>query len=426
MNEYLKWHEGSNPEIFSAKPFLIAPKRMPSKPPRLLFITNEPPQTGAAGSIIFFRLLGDYPPDRMLVVTNRVPAGGIERLPCRYEFLSLKVDRLNNTRFGHWKPSLRCLGATAWLRTKDIMARLGDFKPDLVVTLMQDSWYYEYAAKVARCMGKPMVMFGHDLAHGFEPVPAWLRGRQFARDRNFLNQCAAKLCVSEGMVHFFKKEFDVQAVVLYPPRSPDPVSQSPEKCRILKCPGRLTLGFAGGLHYGYGEQLLAMLPVLRETGTRVEMFGPLPSGFVSALKEATDVFHFNGYLSPPEAAWQAILGSCDALLQPYLNPPGNHHLQYQTHFPSKLGDCLSLGLPLLITGPADASGMEWCLSHPGAALCVTATDPSTLREALLKLKLNHDLRIQLAANGQRLGASFFAPTPLKKRLNEILQDLADT
>jgi glycosyltransferase involved in cell wall biosynthesis len=397
-----------------------------SELPRLLVISNEAPQTGAAGSIILFRLFANYPAENILVVTNRPEPAGCERLPCRYDFLPLRIDQLNNTRFWKWKAALRAAGAAGLLGTSKLELLSAAFKPDLVVTVMQDSWYYEFAAKVARRIGKPLIMFGHDLAHGFEPVPAMFRRRQLARDRKFLTQCAAKLCVSEGMVRFFEREFGVAASVLYPPRSAEPVHQSPEFCRTLKTPGRLTLGYAGGLHYGYGEQMLAMLPVLRETGTIVEMFGPLPGGNLAVLKEATDVFHFNGYLSPPEAAWRALLDRCDALLQPYLNPPGGHHLQYQTHFPSKLGDCLALGIPLLITGPADASGVKWCLDHPGTALCVVDPRPERLKDALKTLRDDADARMRIATGGQEHGEADFLPCNLQLELHRRLLSCAAT
>jgi len=390
--------------------------------PRLLFITNEPPQTGAAGSIILFRLLAEYPSDRLVVVTNRDRPAGSERLGCRYEFFPLKIDRLKNTRIWKWRTILRCLGATRFLQTSKLQALIGGFSPDLVLTVMQDSWYYELAARVAWRLGKPLVAFGHDLAHGFEPVPEILRASQFAKDRRFLKQCAAKLCVSRGMVRFFEQEFDVPASVLSPPRSATPISQSPERCRVLKTPGRLTLGYAGGLHYGYGEQMLAMLPVLRETGTVVEICGPEPTGHLRILGEAPDVFRFNGYFSPPEAAWSVLLERCDVLLQPYLNPPGPHHLQYQTHFPSKLGDCLALGIPILITGPADASGVEWCLAHPGSAVCVTDPGHAPLREALRGLRDSSKLRTDIARAGQKYGEDEFLLSRLQNDLKKHLLD----
>lgn len=390
-----------------------------SLPPRVLFLTSEAPHTGAAGAIVFHRLFTGYPPDRLLVVTSHLPPASAERLPCRYEHVPLRVDRLNRTRFWPWRTALRVLGGAAWLDLDAVDRALGDFQPDIVVTLMQDGWYYDYAARYARRRKLLLALFIHDLPDGFEPVAPWLRARQCRRDATVYRQAAHRLCISDPMRAHFLATYGVDGEVLPPPRTETPVSQPPESCRELKQPGRLTLGYAGGLHYGYGEQLLKMLPVLRATGTVIELFCAPPGGILAPLKEATDVLHFHGYAPTPEAAWRGLLERCDAVLQPYLNPPGVHHRQYRTHFPSKLGDCLSLGLPLLITGPADAAGSAWCLARPEIAAVVTDSAPAALTAVLLRLRDDADYRVRLARNAQTASTAFSAPA-LRRRLHEIL------
>ncbi len=274
---------------------------------------------------------------------------------------------------------------------------------------MQDSWYYDLAARYARRRGLPLVLVVHDLPHGFEPVPGWFRAGQRGRDTAVYRQAAVRLCISRGMVDWFAAEYGAPAELLPPPREDNGPAQAPENCRTLKTPGQLTVGYAGGLHYGYGEQLLRMLPALRATGTQLEYFGPAPSGVVRRLSDATDVIHFNGYSPSPAGAWAALLARCDVVLQPYLNPPGPHELQYRTHFPSKLGDCLTLGLPLLITGPAAAAGVAWCLARPGCALAVPEPGTPPLTAGLASLRDNSDLRISLARRAQSVADEFSGP-----------------
>ncbi len=390
-----------------------------SPSPRVLLLSNESPHTGAAGAIVLHRLLRDYPPDRLLVVTNHLPRAGAGRLACRYEHLPLAADRLNQTRFWPWRPILRTLGAASLVGLGRVDRLLGGFQPDLVVTLMQDSWYYDLAARYASARRLPLMLLAHDVAHGFEPVPPWLQPRQLCRDAAVYRQAKARLCISPGMVKYHEEKFGAPGTVLLPPHSDQLVQQSPEACRQLKQPGGLTLGYAGGLHYGYGEQLLKMLPVFRVAGTRVEMFGPMPAGNVAALAGATDVFRFHGYAPTPEAAWQGLLARCDVVLQPYLNPAGAHELQYRTHFPSKLGDCLALGLPLLITGPAYASGMAWCLAHPGCALGVSEPGDAPLLAALRRLQAEPDLRVALATSARAVGEEF-APAALRRQFTAAI------
>lgn len=391
-------------------------------PPRILFLTNEAPHTAGAGAIVFHRLFRDYPPECLRVITNRPPPPAAARLDCAYRSLTLPVDGLNRTRFWTWRTALRVLGGASLVPLSRIDAALEGFEPDIIATLMQDSWYYDLAARYARQRRRPLVLFVHDVAAGFEPVAAWLRPRQLARDAALYRQASRRLCISPGMVRAFEGEFEASGEVLLPPRSDATPAQRPDQCRDLKQSGRLTLGYAGGLHYGYGEQLHQMLPVLRRTGTTIEIFGPLPGGSLESLRSATDVLNFRGYASTPEEAWRGVLARCDAVLQPYANPAGEHARQYRTHFPSKLGDCLALGLPLLITGPADASGMAWCLDRPGSALPVTAPEPAALEAALGKLKNEPDLRVALAARAQALAREFDAP-PLRRRLEKIFEEV---
>ncbi|HYC72270.1 MAG TPA: glycosyltransferase [Opitutaceae bacterium] len=384
-------------------------------PPRVLLFTNEPPHTAAAGAILFHRLFADYPPDRLLVVSNeRIPAGA-GRLACRYEYLPLAADRLKRTRLWPWRPVWRALGGAAFVRLGRVHAALRGFEPDVVVTLMQDSWYYDLAARFARSARLPVVLFVHDVASIFEPVGNWLEPRQRARDAAVYRQAAVRICVSEAQAGWLRDRLGAAAEVIVPPRSPAPVSQPPERCGALKSPDRLTLGYAGGLHYGYGEQLLAMAPELRRSGVRVHVAGPRPAGTVAALAEITDVFTFHGYVSPPERAWALLLNTCDAVLQPYRNPPGAHALQYRTHFPSKLGDMLSLGLPVFLTGPEDAAGIAWCRAHPGCALTVTEPGDATLRGALRRLRDEPAVRVALA-RAARAVAPAFDPGALRAAL----------
>ena len=391
--------------------------------PRVLFLTSESPHTGAAGAIVFHRLFQEYPSDRLLVVTSNLPPANARRLDCRYIHLPLKVDRLNRTRFWPWRTALRVLGGPAFLSLNRIDAALGDFQPDVVVTLMQDSWYYDYAARYARQRKLPLVLFVHDLPDGFEPVPRALRHSQQQRDAAVYRQASRRVCISQPMLEHFSSTFGAKGEVLLPPRADEIPSQTPEKCRQLKQPGQLTLGYAGGLHYGYGEQLIRLLPMLRATGTKLELFSPAPGGKLSELNQATDVLHFHGYAPTPEEAWRSLLARCDVVLQPYLNPPGEYARQYRTHFPSKLGDALSLGLPLVITGPTDASGVAWSLTHPGSAVVVTNPAPEEMAATLQLLRGDAEWRVSLATAAQHAAASF-DPAPLRSHLAHLLTDAA--
>jgi hypothetical protein len=155
----------------------------------------------------------------------------------------------------------------------------------------------------------------------------------------------------------------------------------------------------------------------------LHLFTDPPAGNVACLREATDVITFHPRSASPEETWEQVLRCCDVVLQPYLNPPGQHALQYQTHFPSKLGDILSLGLPVLVTGPGDAGGVAWCLARPGSAVVLTETDAGLIHGALNDLRHDGSWRVELGRGAQRW-ATAFDPAGLRAVLTAQLRQLA--
>ena len=391
----------------------------------MLLLTAEPPHPGTAGGIVLHRLFQDYPPERLLVMTSVQVPRDDRRLPCRFVHAPLAVDRLQRTRYWPWRNRLSAWGATRLLPLQGLTRTADRFAPGVVVALMQDSWSYTRAFRLARRLRRPLLLLVHDLPHLFEPLSGRLQRQQRVRDAAISRAAAGVLLISEGMKRWFATEYHVNGDVLLPPRSAEPSGGDPADNLNLKQPGALSVGYAGGLHYGYGEQLLRLLPALRATGTKLHLFTDAPAGEVAPLREATDVITFHRRSARPEEAWERLRACCDVVLQPYLDPPGAHALQYRTHFPSKLGDALSLGLPLLVTGPADASGVVWCRARPDSAVVLTAAGEASIQAALLELRRDGIRRAELGRGAQRW-ASAFDPAGLRAALVDQLRRLVPT
>jgi len=213
----------------------------------------------------------------------------------------------------------------------------------------------------------------------------------------------------------------------------------------------LTLGYAGSLAYGYGEELVKLIDVLREVGARVRMFSPKPGGVLDALNHATDVVEICGY-RPALEAWREIQKTCDAVILPYSNPAGKHEALYRTHFPSKLTEYLALGMPVIVTGPEEATGVKWARSKRqkrhevggegqeakgregnferehfdilkrapnGAVPCTTREE---LVEVLRWLKVDGDLRRELAQRAVEAGRRDFDPVQIKRDFISLLSE----
>ena len=122
---------------------------------------------------------------------------------------------------------------------------------------------------------------------------------------------------------------------------------------------------------------------------------------------------------PVQELWRELLQTCDALLLPYPFDRAQSAL-YRTHYPTKLSEYYTLGLPVFLLGPGYATGIRWGLDHSGSALVVTSQDPKDWREALLRLKDDPALRAQLAAGAQRIAAASFAPAASHREFHQAL------
>jgi hypothetical protein len=57
--------------------------------------------------------------------------------------------------------------------------------------------------------------------------------------------------------------------------------------------------------------------------------------------------------------WRTMQERADVMILPYSNPSRGNELLYRTHFPSKLTEYLALGMPVIVSGPEEATGVRY-------------------------------------------------------------------
>jgi glycosyltransferase involved in cell wall biosynthesis len=380
--------------------------------PRVLLLTREIPQGANAGSQQLLRALSDYPADRLLVV-GPAAIPGAELLRCEYVAYPLPVTRWINTRFHHLVNLANALGMVPPPRAAWLNERITRFRPDLVVTVMDCFSYYSIASVVARRLRRPLLTITMDRPDSFERVARMWRGVQFARIGRIYRQAACNLAVSRQKAVWLRRVFRIPSEVHYFAPSADIPQGDPEACRTTRTPGRFVLGYAGSLEYGYERQIAALLPELAAAGITLRVY----SAHTNRLP-ASPAVDLRSFL-PVKELWRELLATCDALLLPY---PFRHEeaTLYRTHFPTKLSEYYTLGLPLFLLGPGYATGIRWGLDHPGSALVVTDRNPATWRQAVMRLKQEPELRAQLAGGAQRVAAESFSPAASHRHFHEAL------
>jgi hypothetical protein len=391
--------------------------------PRVLIYSTEIPQTGLAGGILLERLLQGYPAEKIRVVGP--PA---EKLSAPSRFIHHVVRmpwrKFEMSRFNVMHRSLRSYGAVALKHPEEIDRLLDGFRPQVVLTVMQFGTWYLSSMRYARSRNLPLVCLIHDDNECFEPVYGWARGARRRTDGRFYRYACRRLCVSPEMEEECSRRYGVRGEVMYPNRSEDLNPRDPMLNVALRTPGRLTLGFVGNSNYGYGEQLVRMLPTFRSMGARLVIYGPRPRGEASPLCEAVDVVEYRGFVPSSFEAWEGVKQDCDAMIFPYLDPPGRMEGLYTLHFPSKLPEYLALGMPIVMIGPESATGVRWVRRHPDAALLLDHLNPCSWPAALEMLRDSAPLRESLALNAGKAGGHDFDPVEIRRRFQACLVETA--
>ncbi|NCA26495.1 MAG: hypothetical protein EBU69_00110 [Methylophilaceae bacterium] len=358
---------------------------------KILILSEQIPHSISAGNIQMLRLFSDYPADRLLVIGPPVPEGA-KKLGCRYETLVPPFTRLNTSRLNVWKRTARAVGLVAPVSPARIRKLLKGFQPELVVTLLQNSDYYEVAERFCRSEGLPLYLVVHDTNEDFEPVFSWAKARQFAKDRRIYRFAKERFCISPEMVKYNEQRFGMPGKVLYPIPDPEIHPRPLEWSRELRQPPIITLGYAGAMAYGYGEMMVKMLPALEQAGARLELCCPQPYGQAAKLIQ-NPIITWHGYL-PAKQAFKILQEKTDVLWLPYLDPAGSYERLYSTHFPSKLADYAAARMPVLVIGPAFASGVRWINEITKSFSYHKNT--AELINFLKALKKDHDYRVKSA------------------------------
>jgi hypothetical protein len=397
-------------ELAGARPVCESPRL-----PRVLILSYTIPETAYAGSIVLYRLLETYPPERLLVLGPR-PSSQSELLDCRYETIEGRMDRLHRTRLARLSRSVETFGITPGLRLSRAQGVLKGFRPQVVVTDMLEQSYFMLAYRFAVSYNLPLMVFINDLPGIFEKVYAGATKRQAQRNQTIYRYARKRIAISPEMSTELERIYGATGDFLYPMRSnysARPITEN----RALKENGKLRIAFVGSLAYGRRLTLSRLVRVCQKVQAQIRIYS---HDVWPETKGGSTVINCG---MPQAGVWERVKEECDVVMLPY---PWTHETGYEpiheTSFPSKLPVYLALGMPLLIIGPPTALGVQWGLRNPDAALTVADNQPDAWGDALTSLKESAALREGLARQGILAGSRDFDPMAIRE---EFLQHLSE-
>jgi glycosyltransferase involved in cell wall biosynthesis len=398
---------------------------LPNGLPNVLVVSNEVPQTVYAGCILLYRLLRDYPSEKLVVIGPKT-CPHAERLTCRYEELRLPFERLNVTRFAAMKRSLDACASFPRVPLAVIRNLQAAFTPEVILSVMEGG-YSEVAARLARRTGQPLVLIVHDKQELFDRVYPWALRSQIRSNAAIYRTASRRLCVSPEMKQHLHDLYGEDGEVLYPNRSEDLVPRPLEYSLKLIEEPIFHIGYAGTLAYGYGTQLIRLAACLKETKIRLRLYGDVGPAHARLLNELRDVVACRGLVAPPERMWEMVKAECDAVILPYAWQDASTPLElYRTHFPSKLPEYLALGMPVIVMGPEYATGVRWALRNTDAVMAIIDDEPAKWLEAIEGLRASPERRINLARCAPVVGDRDFEPTSIREKFLNALRDVTKT
>jgi glycosyltransferase involved in cell wall biosynthesis len=378
---------------------------------RLVYVGDVPVEASYHGSALLYRLLSDYPADKLAIIETATESQSQRRLPnINYVSHPISKQRWLNTRFHPYLAAWFTHAAQG--KGRQISQSLNGCQCEAVLTVAHGFGWLA-AAQIATERRVPLHLIVHD---------DWPRAVDIApRFRNWLDerfasvyrQAQSRLCASPAMSRFYEQRYGAPAAVIYPSRAADCADFPEPPARLADRDHRFTIAFAGTINSrGYVRALTALQKALEQVDGRLLIFGP-PTSDAALSHRNTES---RGLLRSDELLMR-LREEADALFVP-MSFDAADRTNMETAFPSKLADYTATGLPLLIYGPSYCSAIAWANENPGVAEVVEA-EPG-LPNAVAKLATNPDHRIALGKRALNIGREYFSHARIQQRFHQSL------
>jgi hypothetical protein len=346
------------------------------------------------GSALIYRLLYEYPPDRLWVVQGREGNAGRRLAGVRYEAGS--PIRHVPSRL----PGLHAMLSMvrAYFAAVALAGRVKAFRADAVVTVAHECGWLT-AWRVAQRVRLPLHIICHDDWEPTVPVPrpfrAWAR-KCFTRAYRY---ATTRLCVSPRMAAHYERQLGVPGRVLYPGRAKEAVAPAgPPGTRESSA---FTVAHAGSVHAAYVPALRALATALESIGGHLLLISNLSSTAARALGLAVPTIKLEQPMEPA-ALVTYLRAHADALFL----VADDAGLNTRIAFPSKLVDYTAAALPVIICAPQESAPAYWARENPTAAVLVDVGNDTALRDAVVALAGDPERRRALGRQSQQVGAQF--------------------
>jgi len=381
--------------------------------PRMLYVGDVPVEASYHGSALLYRLLSDYPTDRLTIVetaTQSEPNRRVLNIP--YFSYPIAKSRWLNTRLHPYAVAWYTeVGGQIGPRIAQSVVEFGfNFDFDCVLTVAH-GFGWQAAASIARKRKAPLHLIVHDdWPRASQIASSWRRwlDERFAR---VYRQAQSRMCVSPSMSRYYEERYGAPAEVIYPSRAVECPDYEDPPAHLSRNDKPFTIAFAGTINSdGYIQALLSLQDSLKAVRGRLLIFGPLTADAAQQVGLRDPNTEICGLVSSSELL-KRLREEADTLFVPMSFAPSDR-ANMEMAFPSKLADYTATGVPLLIYGPGYCSAVAWARENPGASECVESE--RGLDEAIQRLANDSNHRVAFGKRALEVGRQYFSHTHVKE------------
>lgn len=370
--------------------------------PRVLIITDVAVELTSAGSTLLYRLLENYPKEKLCVLQSKSSDNdralpGVEYVRIGNE--SKLVKRLANSRFYPIASFIRYINSHNIDSIID--KKVQSFKPDIIVTVtFRFAWIRAY--KVTRKYKLPLHLILHDDIVIAEKHGSFLR-RLIEKELNKIYRFAtSRFCISHSMEEMYKEKYGVGGQVIYPMLAKDDIVLE-NSSRLVANKKSLHFCYAGSLYTpDFPTMLNKLAKILKENGHTLTLFTEATKETLKSYHHLTDDHvSINGFVHP-NVLRDYMMNKIDVNVM--LNSFEEEEA-FKWNFSSKLVEYTVVGLPVLMWGPATSGAIRWALSnHYEGVVCDNSIEK--LRSLVYKFS-DIETRTAIASHLQSIGTATF-------------------
>ena len=371
--------------------------------PRLLYIGDQPVESTCGGAALLYRLLQNYPADKLLILESNLGISKPERriAGVAYERFTIGIPRLTRTRL--YRQHAAFLFTTAAHRYAQISAIARRFRPEAILTLSH-LYSWRTAAVAAQRLKVPLHLILHDDAVRMSFVPDSMHKRVDQALGAVYRAAASRLCIAPYMEQIYAAAYGAGGDVVYPSWASDTAGyESPPPTSGRKS---LVFAYAGSVHNGgYNGDLKPLALALLERGHTLLLYSNVGESNLKAYDLDLPNVVSRQFL-PFHTLIARLREDADVLVAPMSFEPRLKR-DMELCFPSKLADYTAIGLPLLVWGPPYCSAVKWARDNPGVAAVVDDQNGQPLPEGIKHME-NASLRQSLASAAIAAGKRLFS------------------